>query len=281
MDKESRSDLAIRWSSSGRQVRLNGSVASGARYLEELPVVCWSARDLRVIEGGPRDRRRFLDQGVVGRQPAAVEVLSRYRRALEQKRELLRQGVSGLEAWNELLAEAAAQLIRRRADFVAALVSALESTISQTKMDLPPVEVRYLPSPDVSEVSGNRLFEALESRAEREREERRVLVGPHLDKLEISWAGVEISRIASAGEKKLVGILLCAARGQVLSQVGRKPIVLLDDVDAELDRERLLAAWKLFESAPQIIATTCHTVVPDVLSEARVWRLDSGFIESP
>jgi DNA replication and repair protein RecF len=220
-----------------------------------------------------------LDQGVVGRQPAAVEVLSRYRRALEQKRELLRQGTDGLEAWNELLAEAAAQLIGRRADFVAALASSLESIVSQSQVDLPPVELRYLPSPAVGVATGHDLLQVLESKAVREREERRILVGPHLDKLEISWAGVDISRIASAGEKKLVGILLCAARGQVLSEVGRKPIILLDDVDAELDRERLLAAWKLFDSAPQIVATTCHTSVPNVLSEARVWQLESGSIK--
>ena len=248
--------------------------------MEELPVICWSARDLLVIEGGPRDRRRFLDQGVVGRQPAAVEVLSRYRRALEQKRELLRQGAGGLEAWNELLAEAASEMINRRTSFVEVLASSLESIISQSGIDLPAVRLRYLPSPAVGDATPQRLFEVFESRAEREREERRVLVGPHRDELEICWSGVEISRVASAGEKKLVGILLCAARGHVLSEVGRQPIVLLDDVDAELDGERLLAAWRLFESAPQIVATTCHATVPDILSKARIWHLESGSIEA-
>jgi DNA replication and repair protein RecF len=233
-----------------------------------------------VIEGGPRDRRRFLDQGVVGRHPAAVEVLSRYRRSLEQKRELLRQETRGLDAWNAVLAEAASDLINRRAAFVVSLVSCLDSLVAGSDLDLPDLRLEYQPSPALSEFTAQSLFEALAAKSAREMEERRVLLGPHRDELSISWGGVEISKIASAGEKKLVGILLCAARGRVLSKAGREPIVLLDDVDAELDPERLLAAWRLFDSAPQIVATTCHESVPDTLQNARVWRLESGSIGS-
>lgn len=120
------------------------------------------------------------------------------------------------------------------------------------------------------------LFGALVAEQARELENGRVLIGPHRDQLVITWDGVEISKIASAGEKKLTGILLCAARGAVLSQAGRQPIVLLDDIDAELDSDRLQAAWNLFLSAPQVVATTCHESVREMLADTRVWGLESG-----
>jgi DNA replication and repair protein RecF len=273
-----RADLEVDWVGKGRSIRLNGKSTTGARYLEHLPVVCWSAGDMKVIEGGPKDRRRFLDQGVVGCQPAAVEVLSRFRRSLEQKRELLRHGAHTLEAWNQLLAEAAAELIGRRSIFIESLSSCLQAIIDSTDLDIPQLQLEYRPSPSLLEFSPESLFDSFSAVAPREIEERRVLSGPHRDELLITWGGTEISRIASAGEKKLVGILLCAARGRVLSQAGREPIVLLDDVDAELDPNRLQAAWSLFDSAPQIIATTCHEQVRYTLPEARVWPLESGIL---
>ena len=250
------------------------------RYLEALPVICWSAADLLVIEGGPQYRRRFLDQGIVGRQPAAVEVLSRYRRALEQKRELLRKSAQGLEAWNQVLSEAAADLIGRRASFASLLQESLTETIEASGLGIPDVRLRYNPSPAVSEATAERLYDAFSRSSVRETEEGRVLLGPHRDELVITWGGFEISKIASAGEKKLVGILLCAARGRVLSKAGRHPVVLLDDVDAELDPERLAVAWNLFSSSPQIVATTCHESVIDTLPEAHIWRLETGSIRS-
>jgi DNA replication and repair protein RecF len=280
VETDLRSDLEIGWSDQARRVRLNDKATSGTQYLERLPVICWSAGDLKVIDGGPVDRRRFLDQGVVSRQPAAVEVLSRYRRSLEQKRELLRQGTDGLEAWNGVLAEAASDLINRRASFVEALSTSLASIIDGSGLEIPELRLAYRPSPSLAKVTAQTVFESLSQKAYREIEDRKVLVGPHRDELVISWGGVEISKVASAGEKKLVGILLCAARGGVLKQAGREPIVLLDDVDAELDPDRLLTAWRLFDSAPQIIATTCHEQVQETLSEAHVWRLDSGLLRS-
>ena len=278
VENDVRSDLEFLWGYGGRRLRLNGKTVNGPSYIQILPVICWSAADLKVIEGAPRDRRRFLDQGIVSRQPATVEILSRYRRSLEHKRELLRRGSSGLSAWNQVLAEAASSLIGRRQSFVASLMRQLRSIVEESDLDLPQIRLRYRPSPSLAEPSSASLFEAFESMARRERDEARVLVGPHRDQLEIIWGDTEISKIASAGEKKLVGILLCAARGRVLSEAGRQPIALLDDIDAELDRDRLQAAWKLYNSLPQVIATTCHEAVQESLEETRIWRLESGTI---
>ena len=278
VESPSRYDLETTWTPDGSRRLVNGNSVSSPRYLETLPVISWSAADLRVIEGSPGDRRRFLDQGVVSQRPAAIEILSRYRKCLEQKRELLRQGGRGLDVWNELLSQAASELMTRRSDFVDKLARCLESIVEAVEIDLPEVSIRYRPSLPLLEATAEHVLLALEAERHREIEQQRALVGPHRDELEISWGGIEISKIASAGEKKLFGILLCAARGRVLSEVGRAPIVLLDDVDAELDRERLTALWRLLGSSPQIIASTCHGAVIEALSEVEVWALQQGSI---
>jgi len=278
VESSSRYDLETRWTPDGCRRLMNGNAVSSSRYLETLPVISWSAADLKVMDGSPGDRRRFLDQGVVAQRPASLEVLSRYRRCLEQKRELLRQGGRGLDVWNELLSQAGAELMNRRSAFVVELARCLEAIVETVEIDLPKVSLRYRPSLTLSETTAQNVLLALEAERQREIEQQRAVAGPHRDELEISWADVEISKIASAGEKKLFGILLCAARGRVLSDGGRPPVVLLDDVDAELDRERLVAVWKLFVSSPQIIASTCHEAVVDALPEVDVWALEQGSI---
>jgi DNA replication and repair protein RecF len=274
--------LELGWGSRGRWRRLNGSVVEPARYLEALPVISWSSTDLQVIEGSPRNRRRFLDQGIVGRRPAAIEILSRYRRALEQKRELLRPGKPGrgrdLTAWNEILAAAASDLMNGRERYVCELQEELNSTLDSVGLDLPPVGLEYRPSLKVTEPTKEAVLVAFQQLHTRETEEGRPVAGPHRDELEISWNGIEISKIASAGERKIAGILLCAARGRLLEKDGRRPIVLLDDVDAELDGNRLGAAWKLFSGARQVFASSCHDAVEEHLPGARIWHLENGRI---
>lgn len=283
-ERDGRATLELGWGTGGGWRRLNGNTVDGASYLEVLPVISWSVADLRVVDGAPRDRRRFLDQGIVSRRPAAVEVLTRYRRTLEQKRELLRRGgvtdSGDLAVWNELLAKAASELIGRRSQFVDEVESSLRSTLAESGLELPPIELRYRPSPNLDVFTSESILEELDRLLGREVEERRVLAGPHRDEVEISWNGVEVSSIASAGEKKLLGILLSAARGRLLTDIGRPPIVLLDDIDAELDRHRLASAWELFSFAPQIIATSCHEAVRETLPDARFWSLEEGKIAS-
>jgi len=282
VEGEARASLELGWSSTGRWRKLNGSSVEVARYLEVLPVVTWSSFDLKVVDGAPRDRRRFLDQGIVSRSPAAIEVLSRYRQALEQKRELLRRRdvttTLDLKAWNELLASSSAELIARRCRFLEELESTLLSTLAKSTLELPAIGLRYRPSPNLEDPTAESIMGEFDRLLGRELEEGRVLSGPHRDEVEITWNGVEASKIASAGEKKLLGLLLSAARGRLLSDAGRRPIVLLDDIDAELDRRRLRAVWPLFSFASQIVATSCHDAILETLPEARFWRLRKGAI---
>ena len=277
-----RTDVVVSWSAAdGLSRTVNDTAATLTEHLEVLPVVSWSSDDLEIIAGGPLHRRRFLDQGVVGERPGAVEHLSRYRRALEQKRELLARGGGGraLAAWNELLAETAAEIAALRGGYAERLSGRLSETAAASGLELPAVRLSYRPSPKEALEGSERLLEALERVAPQEIERRAPLVGPHRDELEIVWDGHEVKRVASAGERKLIGLLLTAARGRTLAAAGRAPVYLLDDLDSELDRDRLAAVWSLFAEAGQLFASSNREAVWEGLEVSFTWTVAGGRAE--
>ncbi len=162
----------------------------------------------------------------------------------------------GLEAWNRLLAESGSALQRARADWVAELANATASASwPPLERGLPPVELRYEPSPRRGPDGAGDLLESLAAVAADELRLGRPCIGPHLDRLSIGGGrptpasvqdGPDVSRVASAGERKALGLLLTAAQADLLEAAGRAPpTVLVDDVDAELDLGALEAVWRV------------------------------------
>lgn len=279
---ERRARLGVGWSAnSGLERRLNGKQASLGEHLAVQPVVAWTAADLDLLDGPPLGRRRLLDQGVVAERPAALEVLARYRQALDQKRQLLLEGMGGLGSWNELLATAAAELVELRRRHARRLGEALTAVLETGGMEIGDVALHYRPSLDPGEGGAEAILERLEEARASERRQRRPLVGPHRDDLEVLWQGRGLRRAASAGEKKLLGLALTAARGRLLDGAGRRPLYLLDDADGDLDRRRLEAAWGLFGEAPQLVATSHRPEAWRAVGGVPTWGLEAGLLTGP
>lgn len=263
---------------------VNGKSAALSEYLAVLTAFSWSTRNDPLLDGEPESRRRLLDQGIVSKKPLEVEVLSRYRRVLEAKRRLLGEGGGSgpddtLESWNRLLAEVGHELIRLRTTYVSELQSALNDTLIENRIELQPVELHYRPNPESGGESVDGFLRALELERGRELRRKRSLVGPHRDRLEIRWGMSDIGRAASAGERKLFGLVLTAARRRILLASGREPIILLDDLDATLDTPHLESAWRLFEAVPQVVASSADPETGHRLEGVKSWRLRNGRIE--
>jgi DNA replication and repair protein RecF len=274
---ERRCRLSVGWTPEGGLERqLNGKSAPLAEYLAVQPVVSWSAADAELLDGPPALRRRLLDQGVVAARPGALAVLARYRQALEQKRQLLAEGLNGLAPWNELLAAAAAELVDLRRDHAQRLASGLTVVLAKSGLDIGGVDLVYQPSVDPGERGAEAILERFEEARDGERRQRRPLLGPHRDDLEVLWQGRGLRRTASAGEKKLLGLALTAARGRLLAAAGREPLYLLDDADGDLDRRRLETVWSLFSEAPQLIATSHRPEAWEAVGGVVKRRLESG-----
>jgi len=268
--------LGFDWSSSERRRLVNGRRASLAEHLSALPVVSWTAGDADVLSGPPVARRRFLDRGVLGLKPAAIEVFSRYRQALAEKRQLLLRGGGGLEAWNEVLARAAADLVELRSAYVEHLRLALSSILERCRLGIGEIELRYRPSLKSGLEGAAAVTEELMAASERERTLQQPLLGPHRDDISIRWDGHEFRRVASAGERKALGLALVAAYGHVVAGGGREPVYLLDDADTELDRDRLTALWAAFGDARQLFVTSNRPQVWDEIGIERRWRCSAG-----
>jgi DNA replication and repair protein RecF len=278
VDSDRRLSLEVAWAEGARERSLNGKVSPLAEHLAALPVVAWTSAEAEVLIGAPKARRRFLDRGIVGRRPAALEVLGRYREALRQKRELLLQDGSGMEIWNELLASLAAEVIQLRHEYVERLKETLLTVLQQSGLPFPPVELRYRPSPSSGLEGAESIANSLDIVAERERRRQLPLLGPHRDELEILWEGHDIRRVASAGERKSLSLLLLAAHGRVMEDAGRSPIYLLDDADAELASVTHAAVWKVFgeRSSGQLFASSNRPQVWLTLEVGKIWELEKG-----
>ncbi len=276
VDTDRRARLELDWQSGQRHRTVNGRRASLVDYLGTLPIVCWTAADSDVLVGPPLARRRFLDRGVLGLRPVAIEAISRYRQALQEKRKLLQQGGSELETWNQVLAASASELVLLRSTYAERLKETLLTILEECHLGLGTIDVRYRGSLRSGLEGPEAIFDELMAARERERALQQPILGPHRDDLLIRWDGHELRRVASAGERKALGLAILAAHGRIIAQGGRNPVYLLDDADTELDQDRLTALWKVFSGASQLFATSNR---PEVWGRIRVdyrWRCAAG-----
>ena len=278
VEVDQRVRVELSWGPRGRQRTLNGNTTSLIDHLRVLPVVAWTVEDREILNGPPEKRRRFLDQGIVGTRPAALEVLARFRRTLAQKRQLLLGDDRGLRSWNELLAAAAADLMRLRREYLDSLSTALAAVLASTELDLPDLELEYRPSMRVDDDAEEAILQELERVRDSERRERRPLLGPQRDEVLIGWGEHSVRKVGSAGERKVLGLLLSAARGEVLKSADRSPVYLLDDADSELDEGRLARVWQAFDGASQVFISSSRPDIWSMIPEARRWQLEGGRI---
>ncbi len=278
VETEARCRLEIHLGEVGRERLVNGRSGSLAEHLAVLPVVAWTAADVEALSGPPKLRRRLLDRGVLGLKPAAVEGFARFRQALGEKRALLLSAGAGLEAWNQILAREAAEIVRLRADYHQQLAEAVQALVLELALPLPAVDLAYRPSPAAAVEGEAALMAAFERAAGEERRRGAPLVGPQRDELAIAFRGTEVKRAASAGERKAIALLLAAAHGRVLTAAGRMPVYLLDDFDAELSRSLLAQIWPAFRGAIQLLVTSNRPEVWESLEVARRWSVENGSI---
>ncbi len=265
----------------GTRAKVDGQdVRRTADAVGVIRAVMAAPEDLEVIRGDPGARRRFLDDLLAQRRPAYAATRSEYDRVLRQRNQLLRsaRGIEGtprtLSVWTERLVEHGALLVAARLAATAALRGPATSLYAELADRPEPITLDYDSSADRA-VEGEpvasgpeggaeidpgtvaeRLRAALAAVADDERQRGVTLVGPHRDELELSVRGLPARGYASHGQLWSLVLALRLAAHRVLSEVGDVPLVLLDDVFAELDearRDRLAAACR---SWPQVLVTS-------------------------
>lgn len=265
---------------SGRanKARLNRSPVRSAReILGVLRAVLFAPEDLALVRGDPGDRRRYLDELATTRRPRIAAVRADYDKVVRQRTALLKTASSArfrgdrgaletLDVWDGHLAVHGAQLIAARVDLVHELAPEVEKAYQLLAPASRPATVRYRSGVEVVEAeaaAGNSdpevfeaaLLDALSRRRDAELERGVCLVGPHRDDLELRLGDQPAKGFASHGESWSMALSLRLAAYELLRADGSDPVLLLDDVFAELDSARRQALAQVAASAEQVLVT--------------------------
>jgi DNA replication and repair protein RecF len=270
-----------------------------------LRTVLFAPEDLALVKGDPGERRRFLDELVVARSPRMAGVRSDYERVLKQRNSLLKSAamarrhggrgadLSTLDVWDQHLARAGAELLARRLDLIAALQPLADKAYEQLAPGGGPVSLEYRgpsveadagpqtdagPRPGAGPPAGAGAREELEAGLlaalgevrKREIERGVTLAGPHRDDLLLKLGRMPAKGYASHGESWSLALALRLASYELLRGEGNEPVLVLDDVFAELDAKRRARLAELVAPGEQVLVTAAvEEDVPGVLSGAR------------
>ncbi len=257
----------------GRQAKRNGKALQ--RQLDLIgPLRCvgFSALDLPLVRGEPAMRRQWLDRVVLQLEPIYADLISRYGRLLRQRAQFWRRGglSSGmdpqvlLDSFDSQMALVSTRIHRRRLRALARLepmAAVWQERLSEGREHL---QLRYLPG---SELIGEEAEEswrlAIEQQLQQQRSEEERLgscrVGPHRDEIEMQINGNAARRFGSSGQQRTLVLALKMAELQLVSELcGEPPLLLLDDVLAELDPTRQLALLEAVGETHQCLVSATH-----------------------
>lgn len=285
------------------KARVNGVNVRTSELPRYAQVVLFAPEDLQIVRGDPSARRRFADQLIVQRTPRMAAVLADYDRVLRQRSALLksarargvrRDSLSTLDVWDEKLVSLGTEVIEARL----ALASDLSEPVARSYAAIAgaehgprlswalsvgggdPEEGESTEAGGSSAPLGDQFRAALAARRSAELERGLTLVGPHRDDLLLEVRGLPVKGYASHGESWSVALALRLASAELLRAESRlgDPVLILDDVFAELDSGRRTRLAELAGGYEQVIVTSAvEEDVPDAL-RAHVVRVEAGRI---
>ncbi|MBP3087110.1 DNA replication/repair protein RecF [Mycolicibacterium fortuitum] len=290
-------DLEI---TSGRanKARLNRSpVRSPREILGVLRAVLFSPEDLALVRGDPGERRRYLDELATTRRPAIAGVRADYEKVVRQRTALLKTAAGAryrgdrsvldtLDVWDGHLAAHGAALIAARIALVEQLHPEVQKAYQLLAPSSRPAAIRYrssveaianAPGLESVEFYEAALLDGLARRRDAELDRGVCLVGPHRDDLEL-WLGDQPAKgFASHGESWSMALALRLGAYELLRSDGVDPVLLLDDVFAELDTARRQALATVAGEAEQVLVTAA--VGEDIPQDWAVNRVEIRMTE--
>lgn len=291
-----------------KRIKVNGINRRALDLIGQVNVVLFLPQDLRIVNGPPSLRRRYLNATICQIDPSYCRALQRYRKVLVQRNHLLRQlrerggAPDELTFWDQRLVEDGAHLIGRRQDVVAELDRLTERVHYELTAQRERLQLLYNPSiaPDRSRqgqlgpsteqgeailsiptVEG--LFrERLREMRAKEILQGMTLVGPQRDDLHFLVNERGMNPYGSRGQQRTITLSLKLAEVQLVrSEVGFQPVLLLDDVMSELDASRRLYLMGMIDPAQQVLitATDLASYAADFLRGAILFKVQEGKIE--
>ncbi len=293
-----------------KEVLLDGVKKSVNEVIGHFNAVIFVPQMSQIIEGAPEDRRRYLNLALAQSTPAYARVLSEYNQALTQRNALLKalyeRGGNGdqLEVWDDALTRLGAQIVLWRIE----AVQQIERLASRVHHELThgseilrlSYEPAYdpLPKPNgqlglkidtVVDRSGLDLKDIQSGFRDRLRELRNeeiargvTTIGPHRDELRFLANDIDLGDYGSRGQVRTALLALKLAEvNWMKNRTGEWPVILLDEVMAELDIQRRADLLKYIGETEQVLFTTTdlNLFMPEFVEKAEVWKVESGRVE--
>jgi len=252
-----------------RQLRINGSVRRKVSdLLGLLSIIELSPEDRNIVAGAPGHRRRLLNFCLCQLNPAYWSSLVEYGRVVQQRNTALKSRMGRrwrgadddeLEAWNQQLIQLGSSIVERRRAFLQQIDPQVDDFHRRITGGRERIALNYQPA--IEETDQGQTAEGFQRALAKVREKESrlgvTLVGPHRDDVLITVNGNSLRAYGSQGQQRTAAIALkLAAARQLEASRGEAPILLLDDVFAELDVDRTRSLFELLERFGQIFVAT-------------------------
>lgn len=264
------------------RAKVNRTQVRPREVLGLLKSVVFSPEDLQIVRGDPQVRRQFLDDLLIQQHPLIAQVKSDFDKVARQRAALMKSAQSQLrrgftpdfstvEVWDDTFAQLSAQLSLARVGLVEELRGPAAHAYEEIGGSPRKLDIEFLASQgncpvggDLATIAGE-LKEILASSRMKEAERGVNLFGAHRDDLKLTLGGMLVKGYASHGETWSVALSLRLGAFELLSRDGDTPILILDDVFAELDSSRRAGLTRMITEAEQVLITAA--VADDVPQE--------------
>jgi DNA replication and repair protein RecF len=274
-----RTRLEVEVGARARRLCVDGRPVTAQEYAGRLEVALYSSERLRLIRGSMRARREHLDRGAMALWPAYRRELGEFSRTLSQRNAVLASDGRDLDAWSERLSVLGARVRRRRAAYAERLNEALATGYRPAGETY---AVRLAPAvpPQPEEALARGLLEELSARRRDERRAGRTLAGPQRDRVQLLVGEEDVANASSGQARSVLLALTVAALDVYAAERGEAAVALLDDLDSELDEERLAAITAAVVQRGQALVTTAHPAWARgaLPGGSRVFRVEQGRI---
>ena len=269
-----------------REIRVNGSkIAKNADLMGHINSVFFSPGELRLIQDGPDERRRFMNISISQTSPAYYTALLRYNKILDQRNTLLKNSdvsliLDTLPVWDEQLCKYAAIITKKRAEFLDKLAPYAKEyhgylTEGGEELTVKP-DRRY--EGDEDEIAQT-LMRRLANNYEKDLRLGFTTVGPHRDDLDVQINGIDAKAYASQGQMRTAALALKLSEINIFKELsGENPILVLDDVMSELDLKRRRKLLQCIADV-QTILTCTHTERVLYGADCNKIRIENGHVK--
>jgi DNA replication and repair protein RecF len=279
-------NIQIDYTAGKKKISINGiPIKQLSQIYEYVKVIYCSPEDIYLVNGSPRTRRMYFDMAIAQLKPTYIVQLRQYLHIVEQRNILLKDIANQKQKkhWDELFINAALPVIGARLEYISKLNEKIKTSYKHLLTEADILNINYIASlnPVSDDTATLKYTEELARLESREWQYQRTLLGPHLDDYNILFETRAVKDIGSQGQKRTVTLLIKIAQLELIKDViGEYPILLLDDIFAELDKEHTHLFMQILRHHEQVFIASPNAITSTYWAELPVIDLAEAVVQA-